>query len=109
MTSAFTFERVGVVFGIDENGQQFIEARTDYTLDAVIKEIDRRCELMLPMLPFPTSPIVVPQLARITNREAKRWGECMTCADPMKPHVGGMCALCIAALKKAYRKLGVLP
>jgi hypothetical protein len=34
---------------------------------------------------------------------AKRWGECMTCGDPLPPHVGGQCDFCHAAMRKARR------
>lgn len=100
MTSAFTFEKLGVVFGYDETGKAFFQARSDVVQNAVLEEIERRCALILPQLPL--KPM---QMARVVEgRDAKRWGECMMCLEPMKAHVGGTCALCNGGLRMAFRK-----
>ncbi len=100
MKTARQFERMGAEF-LHEQGSLTCVA-PDELVPELVSEVTRRMDLMVPQIPAVGSiPIIT-----IASFEEKRWGACMTCGDVLPEHVGGMCSLCILALKKALNLTG---
>lgn len=100
MKTARDFIRMGVEFFHEEG--TLCCASPDEIVPELVEEVARRTALMVPHIPVTgTIPII-----EIAEFEEKRWSVCMTCGDPMASYAGGMCSLCILALRKGIEKVG---
>lgn len=70
------------------------------------QEIDRRSSLMAAQIP--DHPARVPLLRVATGHPSSRWGSCMTCDEELPSNEGGMCSLCVCALRCALDQAGRL-
>lgn len=100
--SAKLLKRLGVVFGREDNGTPFFEARNELMHGRVMREIERRCGLIQTQL---ESGKRLSEVRIVDRPQTKRWGECMICGDPMEDHVGGDCELCVGGVRMARRKM----
>lgn len=64
-------------------------------------EIELRRLAMLKVIESCPKNRAVPMFVIIHPPPTKRAGECISCGDPLEPHIGGQCALCSIALHKA--------
>jgi hypothetical protein len=87
---ALEFIAAGVRFEYGDDAALHVRGRVTPTLRAQLAaEIARRAPLVATVVPRPSGA---------------RWGQCDTCGDPLAPHVGGMCWLCVAARRQALRR-----
>lgn len=100
MKTARQFVDAGVEFLYEEGSLCCVAP--DECKDDLVAEVRRRVDLIAPQLP---KDGIVP-IIKIAAFEEKRWGKCMTCGDPIAHFAGGMCPLCILALRKALQESG---
>lgn len=103
--TALDLEAAGARF-FHANGLPRLRVPRDL-LPAVEAEVAWRVAAMRGKVPA-SGPVPVFEIAP-RPAAVPRAGRCSCCFDPQRPWVGGMCPLCVAALRRVLVELGRIP